>query len=293
MNFVIVTARYISNSNGIKILHKLCHTINKLGGDARLLFINSSEPSSQTIGFHDDTWTNKELNTPVLKREDQDFIQDAYVLYPETIIANPVKAKRVIRYFGNKEGYCSGRAVIAGTNDFIVAHSRVIHPNPHYVLFNADINPAFNDVGTEPYDQRTLDATYIGKGYIYGGTGILPNTLYIAREWPNSQEQLALVMRNTRFFYTWDAWTATNVEAVLCGAVPVILSYDPWTPEEIDSSELGWLPRASLIDEQIGIDANAFKTGREAIMGRISELSVSWEKRVEMFMEKVRRHFSC
>jgi hypothetical protein len=35
------------------------------------------------------------------------------------------------------------------------------------------------------------------------------------------------MLRNTRYFYTWDTHSQTNVEALYCGAIPVGLR---WTP---------------------------------------------------------------
>jgi hypothetical protein len=292
MNFVIVCARYLHNSNGIKTMHKLCHTLNGLGHDARLMFVASNDPNSQTLVYRDETWTNKAFNTPVLKEDDKDFIKSAHVVYPETIISNPLCAERIIRYFGNREKNCNGMAVMVGERDFIVAHSKAIHNKPDYVLFNAEINPAFNDIGSLPFSKRKMDVTYIGKGYIYGGVGVLPNTLYVAREWPVTQEQLALVMRQTRFFFTWDSWTSTNVEAVLCGAVPVIENYAPWKPEEIDGTELGWLPRGEMDEDGVVMNLKRFRAGRDDLMDKISKLSLTWNDRVGEFAVLVEKHFN-
>lgn len=256
-----------------------------------MMFIDAKSPNSQQVIFHDDTWTNKDLNTPVLEEKEGGFANDAIVIYPETIIANPLRAKRVVRYFGNREGYCNSRKVLAGQNDFILAHSHVIHQKPDYILFNADINPAFNDIGAIPFENRQMDVTYVGKGYIYGQVGIIPNTLFVGREWPQNQEQLAILLRQTRFFFTWDAWTSTNVEAVLCGAVPVVLSFDPWKSEEVDSSELGWLPRADLMQEEIALDREKFVDGRSSLITKINELSRSWNDRVAEFVTKVEEYF--
>lgn len=290
--FLIVCQRYTSNSNGIKIMHKICHAINELGGDARLMFIDARQPGSQLLMLHDETWVDKSLNTPVLKNNEKSFIKKAFVIYPETITDNPLGSNKVIRYFGNREGYCNGQRVALGKSDFILSHSSMISSDAHFILFNAEISPAFHNIDSLPFDQRKMDVTYIGKGYIYGGVGVIPNTVYVAREWPQSQEQLGILLRQTRFFYTWDAWTSTNTEAVMCGAVPVILHYGPWKPEEVDGSELGWLPRGEIKNDRLTLDSGKFSKGRDALMEKISHYSLSWSKRVEDFMEKVELHFS-
>lgn len=290
MNFTIVSQCYMPNSNGIKVLHKICDALNRFGHDARMLYLNPHEANSQDFINPATIKGAPDLNAPILKGEDKSFIADSIVVYPEVVIANPLNAKKVVRYFGNRESYCNGRTVMAGSKDFIVAHSCVIHPKPDYVLFSAEVNPCFNGVGARYFEERTMDVTYIGKGYIYGNVGIIPNTVYIAREWPTTQEQLAILMRQTRFFYTWDAWTSTNMEAVLCGAVPVILHYDPWKPEELDASELG-LPRAEIVDGEVKLDADKFLKERIELMKKIDVMTISWDDRVREFAGKVEEHF--
>ena len=100
-----------------------------------------------------------------------------------------------------------------------------------------------------------------------------------------------MVLRQTRFFFTWDAWTATNVEAILCGAVPIILDYGPWKQEEIDGSELGWLPRGDMTDDGIVVDQEKFKIGREDMIKNIGDLSRLWKSKVLEFMGMVQEHF--
>jgi hypothetical protein len=287
--FVIVAPPYTQSSNGIKTMHKICHTINQVGGDARLLFLNGG------IQCGSSEHVNPVLNTPVLKREDLHLVTDkAIVVYPEIVSGNPLCASKVVRYLGNKDGLLTGKPMGAGPNDFLLAHSVVIEPKAHYVLHNAEFNPVFNDSDTESYERRALDATYIGKGFVhgrgfaYGECPIVPKTLWITRNWPQGAEQLAYVLRRTRFFFTYDPWTATNIEAILCGAVPYFLRYEPWTEKELDGSELGIIPR---LDEKKH-DLAAFLLNRKKLIKRIEELSLTWASRVAEFVSMAERHLN-
>jgi hypothetical protein len=278
---IIVVPPYTGSSNGIKSVHKIAHTINQLGGDARLVIYNGG------FLFDGKQFTNPELNTPCLKQEDKQLLLSSIVVYPEIIPGNPLCASRVVRYLGNKDGLLTGKKMGSRSGDFLLAHSKVIEPNADCVLFNAEFNPAFNDTGVL---SRDMDATYVGKGHIYGKCSIMANTLYIDRTWPYGAEQLAYVLRRTRFFYTWDSWTATNVDAILCGAVPYFLRYEPWTEAELDGSELGEIPR---------MDANhtefyplEFQKKRRKLIKRIDELNATWENRVREFIGRVEAHFS-
>jgi hypothetical protein len=305
-DFIIVTPRYASNSNGIKTLHKICHTINILGGSSKLAFIDSNDPKSETVSLCDngvlrycgdtpdyDTLhvplTNPEWNTPLLDELDRPLIADSYVLYPEVMTGNPLNGKRVIRYFGNREGFCNGKMIGIGDNDFLLAHSITVRKNAHCILFNSEINPAFHDRGALPPLQRPVDATYVGKGHMYGDVEVIKNTVHIGRSVPEGQDNLAKFLRNTRIFYTWDSWSCINVEAVLCGAIPFFLRYDPWTEEDLDGSEIGHIPR--LDKNNSTYDAVKFEEERRQMRVKIDTLAASWERRVREVMNMVEQHF--
>jgi len=76
----------------------------------------------------------KKFNINLLLNYDYKDVADAIVLYPETILGNPLKSERVIRYFGNKNGVlvdevnCSGR-------EYVISHSRSIHDTADQYLF--------------------------------------------------------------------------------------------------------------------------------------------------------------
>ncbi|HKB91066.1 MAG TPA: hypothetical protein VKC60_11165 [Opitutaceae bacterium] len=290
-NYIVATPRYTTNSNGIKTLHKICHTINVNGGRAFLLFIDSNDPQCQKVVFGDKSFTNPEFNTPPLQPADVHLINSSYVIYPEVIVDNPIKAKNVIRYFGNREAYCNGRKINISPRDFLVAHSSRVRDNANYILFNSEINPAFNSVGSLPMRERPFDLTYIGKGYLYGHTATIKNSILIARDWPADQSQLAKLLKSTRFLYTWDSWTSTNVEAILCGAMPVFLRYDPWTKEDIDGSELGPLPKLDASTPNLQFNYTEFCRAKTILENNIKNLTFTWNNRVKKFTELVSRHF--
>jgi hypothetical protein len=135
-----------------------------------------------------------------------------------------------------------------------------------------------------------MNGTYIGKGYLFGPVGIMKNTLEIGRRWPHTQEQLAFLFRHMACIYTWDSWTQTNVDAILTGCVPFFLNYAPFTPEEIDGSELGIIPR--LDRENHVFDLERFVSQRTALITRIAELQASWGMRVKDFYNKVQARFA-
>jgi hypothetical protein len=221
-------------------------------------------------------------------------IDESYVVYPEIMLHNPLKAKRVIRYFLNKDGYLrQGRRVNAGPDDFILAHSKLMHPNAHHICFFGVLNPLFHDRDTFSAEHRKMDLTYIGKGEHYGITETVPNTVVITRNWPETKEQLAILLRNCRFFYTGDACSAINAEALRCGAIPAFLDNGPWSDEEIDGSEAGVLPRL-YGGMQAGDNFYAeFEAQRVAFVERLHALERGWDASVFEMVDKVSAHFEA
>jgi hypothetical protein len=284
LKIILVVPPYIEHSNGIKSLHKIAHTINMVGGDARLIFLYGG------IVCGGKEWTNPLWNTPRLCEGDKHLTQTEIVVYPEIISGNPLCASKVVRYLGNKDGLLTGKKMNAKPRDFLLAHSKVIEPNAHCVLFNAGFNPIFSRRDILPSSERNLDATYIGKGYLYGECSVRRDTILIERQWPSGQEQLAYLLRLTRYFYTWDSWTATNVEAALCGAIPIFLRYEPWTEAEIDGSEIGEIPRLDAQNPEF--DALKFQEGRRKLIENINWLDATWDNRVKAFVGQVTAHFA-
>jgi hypothetical protein len=289
--FIVVAPPFTQTSNGIRVLHKLCGTLNRLGRTAALAIFNEPEPKHQEIVLGRSEQLSEEYDTPLLGDLSRETIDGAYVIYPEILIGNPLQAKRVIRYFGNKEGLCNGQSIGVDRSEFILCHSRVLRKEYDYVLFDAWFHPAFNSEGTRPYSERTLDVSYIGKGYLHGPVGWITDTLWIERGWPRTKEQLALVLRNTRRFITWDSWSAINVEAVLCGALPVFARTEPWTQEEIDNSELGIIPRVDM-EAKTAPTAEAYYYHKMQLEKRIAAVAASWEERVAELVVAVDQHFA-
>lgn len=299
----------VARSNGVLALVEMGRAIQKLGRSVYFC-VNSQRGDQEVIIDYDfdNVTTNDErgrefvesirqardrFGIQLLTDFSQKRIDESYVIYPEVMLYNVLNAKRTVRYFLNKDGNLrNGRKVNAGPNDFILAHSKTMHPNPHHVCFFSQQNPVFHDENTHPAKDRKLDITYLGKGENYGLTGTMPNTITITRTWPQTKEELALLLRNCRMFITGDACSNLNVEALSCGAVPVFLHNGPWTDAEIDGTELGTLPRVHTGTTMGENFFDTFEVERKAFLARVRRLEEGWEQGVATFVEKVDAHFA-
>jgi hypothetical protein len=298
----------VNHSNGVLALVQLALSIEKSGRSAYLCVNSNSDGREVVLSIDFDTYVpqsdaerhfigairqaQEKFGFKMLKDFSQQRIDECYVVYPEVMLQNALHAKRVIRYFLNREGNLAiGHKINVGVDDFILAHSRIMHPNPHHVCFFAAINPLFHDENTHPTRLRKMDLLYIGKGAHYGLSGTLPNVVTITRTWPDTKEQLAILLRNCRVFYSGDACSSINVEALLCGAIPALLHNGPWTNEELDGTELGPFPR---LHAGTPADEDFFATLEKQRTGYIDQLrkfQLGWDDSVAQLIDKVDAHF--
>ncbi|PLZ01908.1 hypothetical protein CY652_12785 [Burkholderia sp. WAC0059] len=296
-------------SNGVLALTQLARAIEKAGRSAFMCAYNYVNGRELIFGIDFDTYVPKndgeknfvgvikraerELGIRMLKDFSPQHINECYVVYPEAMRNNALNAKRVVRYFLNKDGIMNGIKVNVGPDDFILAHSRVMHPATQHVCYFAEVNPIFHNEGTYPAQYRRLDITYVGKGAVFGVTGAVPHTVEITRTWPTNKDQLVQLLRNCRFFYTGDACSQINVEALACGAIPAFLDNGPWTDDELDRFEPGPFPRlyAGMTAGENFYDE--FEVARTRYLTRIRELTASWDANVAEMIDKVDVHFSA
>jgi hypothetical protein len=77
---------------------------------------------------------------------------------------------------------------------------------------------------------------YVGKGGKYGDTIRIGGT--ISLDWKKSHEEYILLLENAKYLFTWDQMTGVVFDAVIYGCIPVIVSKNPWSFDEINRQEL-------------------------------------------------------
>ena len=101
--YYIETPPYRRSSAGIRVMHMLCHVLNRLGEEA---YVFTSE-------------VNPDLNTPTVTedvvRRHLQAGREPIVVYPEIVSGNPRRAKSVVRYVLNVPGLIGGDKTFADT----------------------------------------------------------------------------------------------------------------------------------------------------------------------------------
>jgi hypothetical protein len=309
---VIVCAPFhdSDHSNGILGLLYLASTLQKYGCTVEIGILASHPQENSLINinvlntYNDKRGTyeynllqrinlaNAPFNLKILKEYNSEYLEQFIVVYPEVISTNPLKSKKIVRYFGSKNGILNGIDAPV-ENDFKLAHSRAIDSSADHILFFPYINPIFNDLDTDPLESRSLNCYYIGKGYLYGSTPAVPDAFEITRHFPQRKSDLAYLLKRTKFFFTYDVWTNLNVEAVMCGAIPVFLANQPYSDTEIDTCETGELPRVKFgqTDFSSGL-FDEFRSKRLQLINTYIELNNAWDSSVIELIDKLKAHFS-
>ena len=295
MKFLIAAPQYSPQSGGIMVLHDLCESLNKIGHTAAIVLFHNGNAVEQNFEFvisnnpshHKPSVDFYKFSTEY-NHEISDFLLNGIVIYPDLILGNPLNAKRTIRYILNTTNK-------KFENDYVLSFSKIFYDSPNFILYKVFENPYIHDAGARPWEARTLNATYIGKGSTFGPCETIKNSILIERDWPKSKEQLGILLRQVKFFYTWDNVSATNYDAVLCGCVPVLLSNYSIDKQKIDTMEPGKFPQIDLenrdLNGDINIDMNHLSETLSTMKREIKYLSTSWNERVVEFALHCEQYF--
>lgn len=284
--FIIVSPPYSERSGGIMILHDLCEALNRGGYKAGIVFLhggNAAEQNFQYAFSNDPDLYRLNGNYHYFKDESEvhEIISNGTVIYPDLITKNPLGARNTVRYILNFNSF-------EFPGDFILSYSKIYSNYTDFVLSKPFHHPSFTDIGTAVWSRRTLDLTYIGKGTSFTQCHLIDNTILVERDYPRDKEQLALLLRQCRFFYTWDCVSATNLDAMMCGAIPVLLHDKQIPRQNINQMEVGAFPRISFssieelpgglgyCEKEIDADVVAFKKSYQNLID-------DWDASVQYF----------
>ena len=295
LDFIIVAPVYSSRSGGIMVLHELCTALNQLNYRAGIALITEGSQQGQNFkfgysnnpDFYDSNGLYYDFSSG--KTEDQitRFVRNSFIIYPDIVKGNPLMG----RGFGT---YVLGRPLFTIDSMFTIAFSELYISKYDYLLFKAFISEWMHARDTLHWSQRKLCLTYIGKGHEYTECSVVPGTVLIERDWPKDKRQLAALLRSCKYFFSWDTVSATNADAVMCGAVPVLM-HDLQIPRaELRDAENGAYPEIEYIpgmENQLPSNIAAIDAAMLDMQNRSISLLSGWRSGVLGLVEAIQSKF--
>lgn len=208
--YYILSPDYRESSGGIQVLHKLCHRINSIGGEAYMVGCQVVNPRWNTPLLDEASYTRHvKENRPGI------------AVYPEIQSGNPLQAEVVVRYMLNHESLLNGNKMNEGVEDFIFWYSSQLIVNEINVDFLTLVGPE-KDLFFDDGGEKTLKLLYINRVPESAiNFSELPEDIeIISIQNPLPLDELANKLRKAKVFYTYE-WSGTCNLAAMCGA-PIV-----------------------------------------------------------------------
>lgn len=296
LRFLIATPKYDHKIGGVMALHNLCDALNRVGYEAAIVFfgggpINFNWAYSNHPDLYHPNHLRVELSMSNPNEAIKDFLKNGVVIYPEIVQGNPLGASRVVKYLlYTDENYARN-----SPNEYVLSFSKAFNSNPDSFLFQSLSDLNFHSNNAPHWSKRTMDITYFGKGPKFTDCFKINDTLMLSRTWPEDKNQLGILLRQCRYFFTWDCISQTNIDALLCGAVPVFLHSHQGSIAELNEGELGAYPNIQLPDK---LNKDSVTGLEEEIDYQMNEMKSknlwfqnTWKERVLQFAIHVNNHF--
>lgn len=233
--YYVYAPDYIRVSAGIKVMHLLCHYLNKAGEEA---YVSTKE-------------TDTRLRTPLLTEEILARHKAAGVepiaIYPEVVHGNPFHAKSIVRYILNHPG------LLSGPKDFDASDMLVFYTSEYAITFDIEtpmlmfiptIDTSIFNNKNNPFDQNRKGRLIYPGRYIAAKEQhpeLFDGATVITYSWPQDHKELSELLRKSEVLYCF-ANSAILSESLLCGC-PVVLKESPYSqrPSGLDGSNISLL----------------------------------------------------
>ncbi len=275
--YYIIAPPYTELSSGIRVLHYLCHILNRRGYEA----------------YVSTTATRDGLRTPYLseavkfrhRREGREPI----VVYPEVVKGNPLGARHVVRYLLNTPGYLGGDETF-DPEEFILQYREEFVPEtmtPDCALFlpPSDLS-VFNTDGVD--DAKRSGVCFYVNRYKGPMEAVPDGAIELSRRFPRSLSELGALFKSVELLYTYE-FSSITLEAALCGCPTVYIPNE--TMPEMPHRDPLLLAGAAWGDSPEAIAAARESVGR--VHALYDDLMVRFRDELEVFIDKTQAFASA
>lgn len=301
--FIVYAPPYDENSGGAIALHKLCHLINVSGGKSVLhppspSFILHAYNHHNALKFADAIrrslaprpFKRNPMLMSRIVRPEASFRApaDCCVIYPETVLGNPLRARNVVRWLLHNPGFHTAQ-IHYGRGELYFRYSDVLED---FQLTGSRTSREFltvTHVPLESYGPADEGAPRSGSAYcIRKGKGrpLVHDTTNSTLIDGKSHREIGEIFRRVEIFYSYDTETAYSSYAALCGCDSVVIPQpgipiEQWRPTEADRAGIAY-----------GLDdLERARQTRGQVADRLMELERNSLESVRAFMREVKDYF--
>lgn len=233
-----------------------------------------------------------------------DFIREKdIVIYPESVSGNPLQFQNVVRwvlYFPGK----NGGSLSYHSSETIFTWSKIFYDAPQLYLSGIDHLLFYDE-----HLPKTQDCYFVNKGGKWKEQEEVKGLLEINMTFPPTREELAKLLKTTRILYSYDPYSAINLEAKLCGAKVKIITEEGFEDFEGVENFNSDILESQLNDfinitqamkykgkiEKIKLKTYIYLTKRKFILYIISFLQKKthlscWDKKISRYQKSLREY---
>jgi len=292
MRFLVVSPRYYHKSEGVVVLHQLANDLRGLGHEAGIIWLDVNNTNCDTFLINHSPRTSGLLYSDLVIENFDDYNPELdIVIYPEIVPGNPLAAKRVVRYFLNREGFClKNNRVNPDPSDFIMAFHPEYVDQPKLIVFK----PTFDLSKVEGVEalEKHLNTYYVGKAIMDIKIPIIGGALNLDQIENKAEYERTLLQ--AKYVFTYDPITSVIRDAILFGAIPVIVNHRPWKPEKIIENYKEQPVMDLCTGRNIHLMCNQleFWSQRLKMIETIRMQQAAYRHNLIEFTEAVKQHFS-
>ena len=210
IKFIMYTPPYENKCGGIIVMHYLCQLINQI--DPNKYYAK--------LFMHNDFKYNNQFCTDFAKIDE--INNNTVVIYPETIIGNPLNAKNVVRWILLELGI-----------EMPIDHYKNFGENDHIYYWESKdlsdykqlscpwLNPIFYNKNVEKKNkQKTCYLIKKGRLIHKQFANYHPSDSICIDDL--SSEEINVIFNECRYFYCYDPNSAYVIFSLICGCIPII-----------------------------------------------------------------------
>ena len=223
MKFTLFAPNFVHYSAGVRALYLLGEYLIDLGHEVD--FINY-----QDVPFKADKPVGCRMNQIT-----RDQIQKSVCIVPETLDIQTNLP--ILRWVLNVPGKLGGPKCY-GANEFVVYYNDEIAADAIAASIDGiahELTIGVVEPLTDSGKPRVFDLWYEGKGKEDSSHGI--DAIRVTRHWPPTRMELFSLLERCEEFYSYDDYSALNLEAHLCGCNVHIRKNCEWVPYVADRPE--------------------------------------------------------